>query len=111
MTCGEKLLNEVVTTQNNSAKKICIWSVIGTVIGCVVFVCGIIMIFDPDVSGSTPRTAEFGADFYSYIYDAVRYAAKNIYKSAEEIVKTQGYIIAAIGAFMTCYFGRSIKSE
>lgn len=111
MTCGEKLPNEVVTTQNNSAKKICIWSVIGTVIGCVVFVCGIITIFDPVISRDYPRTAEFGADFYTYIYDAVKDVAMNIPAAAEGIVRTQGIIIAAIGAFMTCYFGRTIKSE
>ena len=111
ITCGEVLSSEVSVSQNNIQKKISVWNLIGTVIGGIVFICGIITVFNPDVSGSTPRTAEFGADFYSYIYDAVRYAAMNIYKSAEEIVKTLGIIIAAIGAFMICYFGRSIKSE
>lgn len=87
-----------------------VWSIVGLVIGCIVCLFGIIFIIDGSVRGTYVSYAAFGGDFYTEIHKATRAAAENITYAAEAIHRDLGFVIASIGAFMACYFGKSINS-
>lgn len=87
-----------------------VWNVIGAIVGIAIIICGIIMIVKLDVRSADISYAKYGADFYTDIYNAVRLTSRNITYAAEAIVRGLGFVTVFIGAFMTCYFGKSLKS-
>lgn len=111
MSCGEPLTEAAVPAK----KKISVMNLIGMLAGIAFVVIGLISIFSGafvfhyNQSGLT-----FGADFYTEIHKAVVGVGNTVGSMSEEIegiYKGTYFILTAIGAFMTCYFGRSIKSE
>lgn len=67
--------------------------------------------------GTVPQDATFGADFYTYIYDAARYAGVKIadYGSAicsamSEFVKLFGGVLILFGVTQVCFFGKRITT-
>ena len=84
-----------------------VWSLVGMGIGAAVVICGISMIFFPDVSGVWIKSYTFGADFYTEIYNATSKVADSNINAAEAVVRGLGCVTASIGAFMTVYFGRA----
>lgn len=111
MTCGKPLTEAAVPAK----KKISVMNLIGMLAGIVFVVIGLISIFgDAYVSKFNLNELKFGADFYTEIHKAVVGIGYTVGSMSEEIVgiyKGTYFILTAIGAFMTCYFGRSIKSE
>ncbi len=111
MTCSEPLTEATVPAK----KKISVMNLIGMLAGIVFVVIGLISIFgDAYVVKFNQSALTFGADFYTEIHKAVVGVGKTVGSMSEEIVgiyKGTYFILTAIGAFMTCYFGRSIKSE
>lgn len=111
MTCGEPLTEAAVPAK----KKISVMALIGMLAGIVFVVIGLTSIFgDAYVAKYNQSGLTFGADFYTEIHKAVVGVGKAAGSMSEEIVgiyKGTYFILTAIGAFMTCYFGRSIKSE
>ena len=108
LKCGESLADAVKSKTVWTWEKV--WNVIGAIVGIAIIICGIVMITEPDVTCSSISYAKYGADFYTDIYDAVRSTAHNITYAAEAIVRGLGFVTVSIGAFMTCYFGKSLKS-
>lgn len=67
--------------------------------------------------GTVPQDATFGADFYTYIYNAARYAGAKIddYGSAigaamSEFVKLFGGVLILFGVTQVCFFGKRITT-
>lgn len=67
--------------------------------------------------GTLPKDATFGADFYTYIYNAARYAGAKIddYGSAigaamSEFVKLFGSVLILLGVTQVCFFGKRITT-
>ncbi len=59
-------------------KKEKIFNLIGMIIGIAAIITGIVLIVAPPVySTDWVKDASFGADFYTYVYSAARYAANN----------------------------------
>ena len=92
-----------------------VFSIIGMIIGVAIIVFGIYT-FNNDsndhCSGDTADYASFGADYYTYQYDATKKAADNIWYLAQYTVRankeartTTGIITILAGSVVICYFG------
>lgn len=76
-----------------------IWNILGLILGFAVVVMGIVLIFTPahSFSASSADYASFGADFYSYQYDATRIAAGNAAVTANNIRELGGKLALYAG--------------
>ena len=81
------------------------WNLAGVVLGLVVIIMGIVFMFTPADSYST-RSADdvsFGADYYTYQYEATRYAVSNTAITANNIRELGGKIALYAGfGFIVC---------
>lgn len=66
---------------------------------------------------TAPQKASFGADFYTYVYNAARYVGAKIddYGSAicsamSEFVKLFGGVLILFGVTQVCFFGKRITT-
>lgn len=101
-----------------------IWDAIALLAGIGIIVMGVAMILSHGEwedgiwgGGTVPQDATFGADFYTYIYDAARYAGVKIadYGSAicsamSEFVKLFGGVLILFGVTQVCFFGKRITT-
>lgn len=69
---------------------------IGVIFGLAMIVMGIKAL---DL-GEYAEYASFGGDFYTYSYEATRYAANNLV----QLIKTVGHLIISLGLFDIAYF-------
>ena len=83
-----------------SAEPSALYNKIGMVCGAVMVVAGLIVIFG--VNSHVDTTIKFGADFYTESYQATALAVDAIVT----LTKVCGGILAGLGAFTACYFGR-----
>lgn len=84
-----------------------LWNFIGLVLGLVIVITGIIFACTPADSYSTSYPAkevEFGADFYTYQYEATRFAAKNTAITANNI-RELGHALALYAGFFFIFSG------
>ena len=83
-----------------SAEPSALYNKIGMACGAVMVVAGLIVIFG--VNSHVDTTIKFGADFYTESYQATALAVDAIVT----LTKVCGGILAGLGAFTACYFGR-----
>lgn len=84
-----------------------LWNFIGLVLGLVIVITGIIFACAPADSYSTSyptKDVEFGADFYTYQYEATRFAAKNTATTANNI-RELGHALALYAGFSFIFGG------
>lgn len=89
-------------SSSSVTKSFSIWSLIGLIAGIIFIIVGF------SVSGSAEANldyASFGGDFYTYAYHGLRAAESAIV----DVTKAIGSLIVAVGAFMSCYFGKNLK--
>lgn len=79
-------------------------SLIGIVAGLLVIIFGIIVMSSYSGSWSSTTTS-FGADFYTYSYQATARAGNNVRELGEMMQQAFGFILIAMGLFDCCYFG------
>lgn len=101
-----------------------IWDAVALLAGIGIIVMGVAMILSHSEwmdrtwrEITAPQKASFGADFYTYIYDAARYAGVKIadYGSAigaamSEFVKLFGGVLILLGVTQVCFFGKRITT-
>lgn len=101
-----------------------IWDAIALLAGIGIIVMGVAMILSHGEwedglwgGGTLPKEATFGADFYTYVYNAARYAGAKIddYGSAigaamSEFVKLFGGVLILLGVTQVCFFGKRITT-
>ncbi len=81
-----------------------IFSIIGLVISLIAFFMGIVMLSQP--SGTAVSTSvNFGANFYTYLYQSVAVAASNVCQTNATLARGMGYLLIAAGLIAFCYFG------
>ena len=101
--CNESETSTPIPVSSSSVtKNFSIWSLIGLIAGIIFIIVGF------SVSGSAEANldyASFGGDFYTYAYRGLRAAESAIVDVTKEI----GSLIVAVGAFMSCYFGKNLK--
>ena len=87
-------------------KKESLWNLIGLILGLAIVIAGVIFAAAPADSyhTSSPKSAEFGADFYTYQYDATRIAADNAAVTANNI-RELGHAIALYTGFSFIFAG------
>ncbi len=80
-------------------KKENLWHLIGVGIGIVMIIVGIVFACAPAESYSTKSAdyASFGADFYTYQYEATRYAVTNTAVTANNLREIGGRLAAYFG--------------
>ncbi len=83
------------------------FSIIGILVSIAVIITGIILC-DEYVS-TYVMSAEFGADFYTYIYDATRKVAILSGETATAVYHGFGYLLIGIGSIAFCAFGVSLS--
>lgn len=97
------------------AKRKNIWDVLGFVVGLALVLAGIVFLATPAETYSThsPDMASFGADFYTYQYDATRDAALNAAVTANNLRELGGKLAVysgtfflAAGALTAIHYGR-----
>ena len=83
------------------AKRKNIWDLLGFVVGLAMILAGIVFLATPadTYSTRTPDSASFGADFYTYQYDATRAAAQNAAVTANNLRELGGKLAAYSGTF------------
>ena len=81
----------------NNEKK---WYLLGVLLGILVIVAGIIFMATPAKAygGSTPEYASFGADYYTYQYDATRDVASNVRVVTEAVNELSASVSLYAGA-------------
>ncbi|MBQ4061290.1 MAG: hypothetical protein IJD14_00355 [Christensenellaceae bacterium] len=96
------------------------WDLIGTVLGIVIIIVGIIFISFPPETYTTSSTddASFGGDFYTYQYEATQAAASNAAVTANnlrEMGKAQagyfGFLFVAVGALTVVNYGKKFFTD
>lgn len=94
-------------------KKVVASCVAGMVVGIAILVSGLYMAFgfSSSFNGKTPEDASFGADFYTFQYEATQIAAQNVNRLGtftEKAVnfgfKAGGFAIAAAGLAIGTFF-------
>lgn len=94
-------------------KKIVASCVAGMVVGVAILVSGLYMAFgfSSSFNGKTPEDASFGADFYTFQYEATQITAQNVNRLGsftEKAVnfgfKAGGFAIAAVGLAIGTFF-------
>ena len=92
-----------------------IWDLLGVVVGLALVLAGIVFLATPAETYSTRSTdvASFGADFYTYQYDATRAAAQNAGATANnlrelggKLATYSGTFFLAAGALTIIHYGR-----
>lgn len=99
--CNESEASATISP-SSITKNFSIWSLIGLIAGIIFIIVGF------SVSGSAEANldyASFGGDFYTYAYRGLRAAESAIV----DVTKAIGSLIVAVGAFMSCYFGKNLK--
>lgn len=91
------------------------WNLIGCILGVVILLVGVVFCVTPPDSYNTTSTdyATFGADYYTYQYDATRAVASNAAVTANnlrEIGRAQaryvGVLLMVIGALIVVCYGK-----
>ena len=77
-----------------------IYSKVGMICGAIMVVGGLAVVFG--INSHVDTAIEFGADFYTESYQATALAVEAIVT----LTKVCGGILAGLGAFIACYFGR-----
>ncbi len=77
-------------------------TLLGFALGVATIVMGV-MVLDCS-TGSYADSASFGADFYTYMYKAGRYAANNIIYLAEIVKLGFGALLISLGGFEIIFF-------
>ena len=97
------------------AKRKNIWDLLGFIVGLALALAGIVFLATPAETYSThsPDMASFGADFYTYQYDATRDAALNAAVTANNLRELggklavySGVFFMAAGALTIIHYGR-----
>lgn len=78
-----------------------IWDLLGFIVGLAMILAGIVFLATPaeTYSTRTPDSASFGADFYTYQYDATRATAQNAAVTANNLRELGGKLAAYSGTF------------
>lgn len=93
------------------------WVVIGLLLGIVVVVVGIVFMATPaaEYGTNTPEYASFGADYYTYQYDATRDAAINIGVVADnlramsaKLALYAGFGFVVLGLLLCLHYGQKL---
>jgi len=96
------------------------WDLVGAVLGIIIIVVGIVFMASPPRSFTTESAdyASFGADFYTYQYDATRAAAHNAAVTANNLremgtaqAKYFGFLFVVIGALTSLDYGKKYFTE
>ena len=101
-----------------------IWDAVALLAGIGIIVMGIAMILSHGewmdrtwYEITAPQKASFGADFYTYIYDAARYAGvkiadygSSICSAMSAFVKLFGGVLILLGITQICFFGKRITT-
>lgn len=96
-------------------KKAKAWNYLGLVIGLLVIVIGITFIFTPADSYSTNSADDmaFGADFYTYQYEATQIAtentavtANNIRELSNKVALYSGTLFILLGTLVVLHYGK-----
>lgn len=83
-----------------AAEPSALYSKIGVICGAIMVVAGLAVVFG--VNSHVDTTMKFGGDFYTESYQATALAVEAVVT----LTKVCGGILAGIGAFTACYFGR-----
>lgn len=81
-----------------------ILSIVGIILGIVVIYLGF-SVKDADYGSWQTMSVSFGADFYTYSYEAAAQAANNVLALAKIARSGIAYLLMAVGAFEALYFG------
>ena len=93
------------------------WAVIGLLLGIIVVVVGVVFMATPaaEYGTNTPEYASFGADYYTYQYDATRDAAINIAVVAEnlramsaKLALYAGFGFVVAGLLLCMHYGQKL---
>lgn len=93
------------------------WNLVGTGLGLLVIIVGLIFMFTPAEHYYTSSTdyAAFGADFYTYQYDATRAAASNAAVTANnlrelghKLATYAGTFFMIMGALISLNYGKKL---
>ena len=92
-----------------------IWNWMGFAVGIVIFIAGIVFYLTPPESyhASSADKVSFGADFYSYQYEATRIVASNTAVTANNIRELgaaisqyAGFFFIAMGLLTVIHYGK-----
>ena len=83
-----------------TAEPSALYSKIGMICGAIMVIAGLAVVFG--VNSHVDTTMRFGADFYTESYQATALAVEAVVT----LTKVCGGILAGLGAFTACYFGR-----
>ena len=95
-------------------------NVIGCILGIVVIIAGIYFMVSPADSYSTSsvKSASFGADFYTYVYDGVATAvsntavtANNLRELSGKLALYSGFLFLVLGALIEIHFCKLLFQE
>lgn len=86
-----------------------ITSIIGIILGIAIIIIGF-CVMGPDTSTIGNPFIEFGADFYTEIYDVTRDVGNAVQRNYTNICNAIGWLIVAIGLFDIAYFVCKISS-
>ena len=94
------------------------WNFAGIVLGIALIVAGVIFMLTPDGSLRTSypaREVEFGADFYTYQYEATKIAASNVASVvnglgtlAGKLALYSGFFFIVFGCMITLHYGKLV---
>ena len=87
-----------------------IFCVIGIIVGMIIIILGFVVL-GLDTGSSYISSAEFGADFYTYCYKAIKIAADNVISMAKIVNRGIAFLLIAIGATDICIFGYKLVDE
>ena len=79
------------------------FSIIGIIV-CIAIIFMGINLLSVKIELESAAFALFGADFYTEIYSATRYAANNIKTLAEFIYTVMAYLMISVGSIGFCFF-------
>ncbi len=95
--------------KEKTTKKRTISTLLGFALGVATIVMGVLVL---DCStGNYADSATFGADFYTYMYKAGRYAANNITYLAEIVKLGFGALLISLGGFEIIFFTSRGRKE
>lgn len=92
------------------------WDLIGMIAGAVILVLGIVVLAvkAPEYSFNWADSASFGADYYTYQYEATEYAANNaasigrtLRGMAVAMNRGLGFLVLSIGLLAVIHYGKA----
>ena len=101
-------------------KKTWTLNLIGCILGIVVIIAGIYFMASPADSYSTSsvKSASFGADFYTYVYDGVATAvantavtANNLRELSGKLALYSGFLFLVLGVLIEIHFCKLLLQE